>query len=270
MAGDWIPVRTNIHDDPAVLGISMQTGLDEDSVVGKLLRIWGWAQGQTVSGVVPNVTAEWINRRVNRTGFAEAMSAQGWLCLRTGTIEIPKFERWLGKGAKRRLLDTQRKNLVRKMSASCPQNVRSTEEKKREEKEESPPKPPQGGERRVKKPKQILNQEQMESFEIFWESYPRREARARAERAFAKINPDEAKLQTIMAAIEKQKVHGCLENLFGPDGRSLIPHPASWLNARRWEDKPIPPVHANGKTTHSQRMDNLWESLKRKDADAQS
>jgi len=147
-------MRINLHDDPAVLGIAMQTGLDEDSVVGKLLRIWGWAQGQTITGLVPNATAEWINRKVNHNGFAEAMSAQGWLCLRSGVIEIPKFERWLGKGAKSRLLDSRRKRLVRSLSGKCPDENRTTEEKSTEEIENtySADKPPTAG-GQSKKPK---------------------------------------------------------------------------------------------------------------------
>jgi hypothetical protein len=123
MAGDWIPMRVDLHDDTAVIGIARDTGLDEDTVVGTLLRIWAWASSQTRSGLLPNVTVEWINRKVGRPGFAEAMTTHGWLSVRSGSIHIPKFERWLAKGAKARLTDAQRKRIVRKMSEECPEDV---------------------------------------------------------------------------------------------------------------------------------------------------
>ncbi len=44
MAEHWIAIRVNLADDPAV--VKMAAGLplaDEDHVVGKLVRLWGWA-----------------------------------------------------------------------------------------------------------------------------------------------------------------------------------------------------------------------------------
>jgi hypothetical protein len=67
--------------------------------------------------------------------------------------------------------------------------------------------------------------------------YPRHEARADAEKAFAKLDPSEDLLAEMIRAIERQKQRGCLQPRTTEDGRSTIPYPATWLNKRRWTDE---------------------------------
>ena len=43
MAGDWIKVKTDLATDPAVIRTAATLGLTEDVVVGKLCRLWSWA-----------------------------------------------------------------------------------------------------------------------------------------------------------------------------------------------------------------------------------
>lgn len=76
-----------------------------------------------------------------------------------------------------------------------------------------------------------LTQSQAASFERFWEAYPRKEAKASAEKAWAKINPPEELVVVIILAIAHQvKVdHRFREKRF-------TPHPATWLNGREWEN----------------------------------
>jgi len=70
-------------------------------------------------------------------------------------------------------------------------------------------------------------------FDRFWESYPRKEAKQTAKRAFEKLNPDEALLQTMLEAIERFK--GTAQ--WKEENGRFIPHPATWINQRRWEDE---------------------------------
>ena len=70
----------------------------------------------------------------------------------------------------------------------------------------------------------------------FWPAYPRKVAKASAAKAFAKINPDDALLERMFAALA---VHVASEQWRRDDGR-FIPHPATWLNQRRWEDDAEP------------------------------
>ena len=70
-----------------------------------------------------------------------------------------------------------------------------------------------------------------ESFTRFWKAYPRKEAKGNAEKAWKKI--DISLLSVILEAIERQKACTQWQEANG----KYIPLPASWLNARRWEDE---------------------------------
>lgn len=101
------------------------------------------------------------------------------------------------------------------------------ESKEREEKKEekSPPHtPPIREERKEEKETLALH------FARFWNAYPRKADRAKAEKAFARLKADEPLLSTMLAAIAWQ-VHTDQWQ------RGIIPLPATWLNGRRWEDE---------------------------------
>ena len=69
-------------------------------------------------------------------------------------------------------------------------------------------------------------------FTMFWSAYPRKIAKANAMKAWAKIAPSTDMLDEIIAAV---KLHSTTRDWTKDDGQ-FIPHPATWLNARRWED----------------------------------
>ena len=83
-------------------------------------------------------------------------------------------------------------------------------------------------------------------FDQFWNAYPRRVNKPGAMKAFEKANIDSQLLETILTAIEKQK-HS---EQWTKDGGQFIPHPATWLNQKRWEDEtPSLPVQKNATVT---------------------
>lgn len=84
-------------------------------------------------------------------------------------------------------------------------------------------------------------------FDRFWAAYPRHENKQAAKKAFAKADPDEELLLTILTSIEKQKS----SSQWQENGGQYIPHPATWLNGRRWEDE-IQPQRAPLKTVAAQ------------------
>lgn len=67
-------------------------------------------------------------------------------------------------------------------------------------------------------------------FEKFWSAYPRKEGKQKARAAFEKIS---VPLDILLEAIERQKktAQWCKDN------GQFIPHPATWLNGKRWEDQ---------------------------------
>lgn len=68
-------------------------------------------------------------------------------------------------------------------------------------------------------------------FVEFYAKYPRKVARADAEKVWARLQPDEALQGRIMAALQSNGFD------YRENGR-FIPHPATWLNAARWDDEP--------------------------------
>lgn len=71
------------------------------------------------------------------------------------------------------------------------------------------------------------------AFSAFWEAYPRHTNKQAALKAFAKIEPDAELLRVMLDAIARQQT--CEQ--WTKDGGQFIPHPATWLNGRRWEDE---------------------------------
>jgi hypothetical protein len=98
-----------------------------------------------------------------------------------------------------------------------------------------PPQPPEAGGvvsgRQPRKPKTL--EETDPRFLRFWESYPRKVAKPDAARAFAKIDPPEELLEEILRAVSR----AVKSDAWTKDGGQFIPHPATWLNKRRWEDE---------------------------------
>jgi len=69
---------------------------------------------------------------------------------------------------------------------------------------------------------------QSDDFERFWEVWPRREARIAAIKAWKRLNEEE----------RRQAIGGVWK--FCGKQRCYIPHPATYLNGRRWEDEVVP------------------------------
>lgn len=91
-----------------------------------------------------------------------------------------------------------------------------------------------------KKKNKIKNKDKCQDarFVLFWDAYPRKEGKQDAANAFAKV---EVPVETLIAAIERQKS----SDQWLKNGGQFIPHAATWLNGKRWEDEmgrydPIP------------------------------
>ena len=154
MAGDWIPIRIDIHEDPDVLKLArlMGSGTRPEVAVGYLVRFWGWVSRSTDNGVIQGAILEDIESVLNMPNFLGYLQRIGWLEYIESTdgpcIIIPNFDTWLSESAKKRVKNTAQKR--KKRSESCPRNVRkktdktrTTEEKRREENKD-PQKPPKG------------------------------------------------------------------------------------------------------------------------------
>ena len=72
-----------------------------------------------------------------------------------------------------------------------------------------------------------------QDFESFWEAYPRKVGKTKAEAAFQKLS---VPVDVLLSAIAKQKKSA----QWTKDGGQFIPHPTTWLNRNGWEDELAP------------------------------
>lgn len=70
-------------------------------------------------------------------------------------------------------------------------------------------------------------------FDDFWAIYPNRKAKQDALKAWSKLKPDEQMQASILKAVREQSQG----EDWRKEGGRFVPHPATWLNGRRWEDE---------------------------------
>ena len=79
-------------------------------------------------------------------------------------------------------------------------------------------------------------------FAEFWSAWPRKVGKAQAEKAWAKLHPSDDLVAAILRAIAAQS----RSPQWLKDGGQFIPHPATWLNGKRWEDETDAKTQAPG------------------------
>ena len=122
MAGDWIPMRLDLCDDPAVLEMADILDQPEEYVVGCLHKVWSWASRNCHDGTVTGVTKMSLSRAVKLPEAVSAMLAVGWLVEGKGAdgrpfVSFPKWENWLSKSAKARLQNSMNQRNARQLKA---------------------------------------------------------------------------------------------------------------------------------------------------------
>jgi len=70
-------------------------------------------------------------------------------------------------------------------------------------------------------------------FTEFWNVYPRKVAKVRAESAWRSLKLSEQMIVLVMVGLERQKE----TEQWNTDKGRFIPHPATWLSQKRWEDE---------------------------------
>ncbi|GKN00307.1 hypothetical protein NUKP76_29480 [Klebsiella variicola] len=153
MASSWIKVEVITPDKPEIFQIAEIMNIDPDAVLGKLVRIWAWADQQTVDGNAGSVTKGVLDRIAFITGFADALIAVGWLAYDGNKLILPNFEHHNGESSKKRALTNRRvaahrKNETQKVTLAALQKALPEEEEEEEEevKDKIPPNPPRGRE----------------------------------------------------------------------------------------------------------------------------
>ncbi|ATA23506.1 hypothetical protein BIY26_09350 [Brenneria goodwinii] len=130
MAYEWIKVEVITPDKPEIYQLAEILNIDPDSVLGKLIRIWAWADQQTIDGNAncnaASVTKNAIDRIAFLPGFADALLQVGWLRNEGNTLVFPNFDRHNGKSSKKRTLTNRRVTEHRKKPPNGNANSNAT------------------------------------------------------------------------------------------------------------------------------------------------
>jgi hypothetical protein len=136
MRRPWIKIETCTPDKPEICSLATQLRLDEDAVVGKLVRLWSWAE---LNGINPNdlgVTKEFLDKLVGRKGFALALAQTGWLIETEGKLCFRNFKRHNSPVAQNKALTAKRVARHRLRKATGKQKI--TEKPLAQEVQEAP------------------------------------------------------------------------------------------------------------------------------------
>ena len=82
----------------------------------------------------------------------------------------------------------------------------------------------------------VQDETTLEKFERFYNAYPKKKSKGKALNWFKKHRPESSLVDTMLESLEKQKL---TINWQKQNGR-YIPYPATWLNARGWENEVSP------------------------------
>lgn len=147
---------------------------------------------------------------------------------------------WAEQKRKKRAEPPKLKDTPKLQIGQCPTSVQDVSNVSNQEKEKDidldkdkdiPPLPPKG-----------VTFDKDKQFELFWTAYPRKTAKAAAVKAWSKIKLTPELMASIMVGLNAAKgSDGWMR-----DGGRFIPHPATWLNGKRWEDEYEKGGGANG------------------------
>lgn len=76
------------------------------------------------------------------------------------------------------------------------------------------------------------------AFQLFWDAYPNKDAKSDAAKAFDALGPSTDLLDEILLAVAAQRCTSKWQEL----GGKYIPHAATWIRGKRWEDQPPAPT----------------------------
>ena len=147
MAGDWIKWSKGLNKRREVLAVSSRLNTSPAHVAGLCMIFWEWLDDNVAEAQIDDngnavvtlgaLQPSFIDAIVGVSGFAAALSAEGWLHQRSGSLVVPNYSRHNGQTAKDRALTAERvaKHRGKKCNGESvtPVTVAALPEKRREE-----------------------------------------------------------------------------------------------------------------------------------------
>ena len=226
---EWIKVEHTTPDKPEIVLVASMLDLDTDAVLGKCIRIWIWADQQSVDGHGLTVTFAFLDRVAGCAHFAESLMKAGWLKGKSGEITISNFDRHSGKSAKDRALARRRQGRSRSRKRHAPGVTSSPSP--------SPsPSPSSSSSSSKRGSKGRGHRSSPAQIEAIYGAYPRKIGKAAATKAIRKSlavvasrgGPDPT-------GWLKARVEAYAASPAGQAGK-FTPYPATWFNQGRYDD----------------------------------
>lgn len=141
MAGDWIPIETDLTTQQKVLVMSGLMSVSPFEIVGRLCHFWSWFTSQHVvdlddqSGAIVGAYRDGvIDVGATSPEMFNALESVGWL--RTGDVGgkpsliVPRYGSWLAKCSKARKQKAERQRRWREGRREAPTETRTETRKK--------------------------------------------------------------------------------------------------------------------------------------------
>lgn len=135
MAGNWIKVEKVTPDKPEVALLARRLKVSHGDAFLNWFRVYSWADGVTADGRVRFLSASEADTLSGAIpGTCEALASKdiGWLESDESGIIFANWDRHNGRSSKTRALDSERKNKIRFLSVSQPDNHRTNNGLERE------------------------------------------------------------------------------------------------------------------------------------------
>jgi hypothetical protein len=268
----WIESHQSLLNHRKTGRLARKLGISKITAIGHLHAFWWWCMDNAPDGNLDSIDAEDIadgsGWEEDPTAFIDALIYAGFVDGEAAEppYRIHDWHEYVGKLIEKREKDAERKRLARLAEGEAPSHqppkpVRRTSSGRAQDgagtvpnrtvpnrtvpnQEVTPPTPSAEAPptmaaarpvRAVPKPR-TLNQAQQARFDRWYPDYPNRQHKPEAEKAFAKLNPDDELTATLIADTAARQ-HG------RKWAEGFIELPASYLNKRVWEDS-IEPIRA--------------------------
>lgn len=114
MAGDWFQFDHELPDKEETLSIVCESSVGLGDTLLALIRLWTWADRQTLDGRLRGVgMAGLIVRCGQSEKFWRAVEHVGWLAWDGNDLIVPNFAKRFGASARRRLLGCRRQQVFK-------------------------------------------------------------------------------------------------------------------------------------------------------------
>ncbi|CAM2142629.1 conserved protein of unknown function [Pararobbsia alpina] len=216
--------------------------------VASLLSVWSAVNDASqTDGFVAGISLLDVDEMAGVHGFGEAMQTVGWLQISDDGILFPNFSEHNTVGKARQVKGSssaktpaertrawrdRKRQLELDVTGDATTSRDVTVTSQRDDREEK--------NREDIKPS--TSNVTSDAFDSFWSAYPKKVAKDTAKRSFAKLKPDAALLDRMLAAVAAAK----LSDQWRKDGGQFVPNPTTWLNQRRWEDETTGHAPTNG------------------------